>query len=279
MSTLPLHSHSTNAPNLRHGTAISSPPPLPHPSLWRAHRNRSIHTRIRIRLRPRPRESRLGENLFLFQLGDGVMAVKTMLLHYLYPYDSSSLTTATFLLTLLIFHISELLLVYTYERSSLSFRSLLLSPAYLAAMALSVSEYTLSLSYLFPLTKRALLSYLYMPGLCGVVAGEVIRKVAWCTAKLSFSHDIRTKRVHDHSLVTHGVYAWCRHPAYFGWFVWALSTQILLANPLSFACFGFATWSFFKNRIPFEEAHLVRFFGADYIRYRAKTPTRIPGIP
>lgn len=37
-------------------------------------------------------------------------------------------------------------------------------------------------------------------------------------------------------------------------------------------------WRFFANRIPYEEALLVEFFGTDYVRYRAATPTWLPYI-
>jgi hypothetical protein len=42
-----------------------------------------------------------------------------------------------------------------------------------------------------------------------------------------------------------------RHPSYFGWFWWAISIPILLANPLSFVAYCYAAWSFFADRIPY----------------------------
>lgn len=195
-----------------------------------------------------------------------------------WSHDPVALTTTTFVVTLVFFHASELLLVFTYERARLSFRSLLLSPPYLFAMAFSLLELATSL-YFAPHLKRLSLRYAYWPGVMGVLCGEVLRKLAWCTAKFSFSHEIRTKPEQTHKLITHGVYKYARHPAYLGWFIWALSTQVLLANPVSLTVFTYATWTFFKRRIPFEEAYLVRFFGLSYLNYREITPTRIPGIP
>jgi protein-S-isoprenylcysteine O-methyltransferase Ste14 len=40
-----------------------------------------------------------------------------------------------------------------------------------------------------------------------------------------------------------------RHPSYTGFFYWALSTQLLLGNPISFIGFWFVLSHFFKNRI------------------------------
>lgn len=180
---------------------------------------------------------------------------------------------------LIFFHISEVLLAYKFERDSLSFRSLLLSGPYVLVMTLALLEYYISLNFLFPNKKAIMLQYLYWPGLLGVIIGEIIRKTAWLTARISFSHNVRTHREPGHTLITTGVYAWSRHPAYFGWFIWAVSTQILLANSTSFIAFTFLSWHFFHDRIPYEENFLVCFFGNAYIRYREITPTRIPGIP
>ena len=46
----------------------------------------------------------------------------------------------------------------------------------------------------------------------------------------AFTHLIKTERRPGHELVTTGVYRVLRHPGYFGWFVWACGTQILLCN-------------------------------------------------
>ena len=43
--------------------------------------------------------------------------------------------------------------------------------------------------------------------------------------------------------------------------------------------FARISWQFFHDRIPYEELHLERFFGKDYVDYRQRVPTRIPFIP
>ncbi len=43
--------------------------------------------------------------------------------------------------------------------------------------------------------------------------------------------------------------------------------------------FAVASWKFFSDRIQYEEATLVEFFGDQYRTYKAKTPTGIPMIP
>lgn len=69
--------------------------------------------------------------------------------------------------------------------------------------------------------------------------------------------------------------AWARHPGYLGWFLWSVGTQILLLNPLSTPLFAVLSWRFFSSRIPYEERQLEQFFGEDYVRYAAATPTRM----
>lgn len=79
-------------------------------------------------------------------------------------------------------------------------------------------------------------------------------------------------------LVTHGIYSVLRHPAYFGYFWWAVGTQVLLANPACLVAYAVATFLFFRNRIPYEERILVRFFGSEYLDYRDRTFIGIPGM-
>lgn len=76
------------------------------------------------------------------------------------------------------------------------------------------------------------------------------------------------KEEHHGVLVTHGVYSFSRHPGYFGFFWWALGTQILLSNPVSLLLFSVVLWRFFNERISAEETYLIRFFGDDYVRPR-----------
>jgi len=68
-----------------------------------------------------------------------------------------------------------------------------------------------------------------------------------------------------------------RHPSYFGWFYWALGTQVLLGNPICFVIYAVVTWKFFSVRIAYEEATLYHFF-PEYSDYVARTAIGIPCI-
>lgn len=63
-------------------------------------------------------------------------------------------------------------------------------------------------------------------GLCTI--GEVLRKSAIWTARDNFTHLVQQEKIQTHSLVTHGVYSWFRHPSYVGWFYWCIGTQVVI---------------------------------------------------
>jgi len=76
--------------------------------------------------------------------------------------------------------------------------------------------------------------------------------------------------------VTHGIYSYLRHPAYFGFFWWSVGTQLLLSNPISLVAYTAATFYFFYDRIPYEEELLIHFFGDRYRAYQQRTYIGIP---
>ncbi|EXJ95154.1 hypothetical protein A1O1_00273 [Capronia coronata CBS 617.96] len=115
-------------------------------------------------------------------------------------------------------------------------------------------------------------------GLFFIVLGQLVRSAAMRKARTSFNHVVQWTKRADHTLVTDGVYAFSRHPSYFGFFWWGIGTQILLENRICFVAYTVVLWKFFNHRIMHEEKHLVSFFGQDYLDYRKRTPVRIPFI-
>jgi protein-S-isoprenylcysteine O-methyltransferase len=69
-----------------------------------------------------------------------------------------------------------------------------------------------------------------------------------------------------------------RHPSYFGFYFWALGTQLMLTNPFSFVAFLFILHRFFADRIAIEERALLRFFGQEYYEYMQRVGTMMPFI-
>lgn len=106
----------------------------------------------------------------------------------------------------------------------------------------------------------------------------LIRLVAMFQAGSNFSLSIVMQRDKRHSLVTTGVYSRLRHPSYFGWFWRTACAQLILGNWVSLILHTYVTWSFFKQRIPFEESILQSddFFGEEYKAYKSSTMVGIP---
>ena len=86
-------------------------------------------------------------------------------------------------------------------------------------------------------------------GLTMIVVGQLVRSAAMKTAKTNFNHVIQWTKKADHVLVTDGVYAFSRHPSYFGFFWWGLGTQLLLGNRICFVIYAVVLWKFFNHRI------------------------------
>ena len=74
-------------------------------------------------------------------------------------------------------------------------------------------------------------------------------------------------------------YAVLRHPSYFGFYYWAVGTQLVLCNPISTVLYGLAAWTFFRFRISYEERTLKHLFPDGlYESYAARTYIGIPFI-
>jgi protein-S-isoprenylcysteine O-methyltransferase len=184
-----------------------------------------------------------------------------------------------FLCVVVFYHLSEVCLVLIIEPEEYEFpASWLLSRPYILAMLAGLLEHATE-TYFAPASKVALTQIFVPIGCLLVLLGESLRKAAWLTARVAFTHRIKVVKRPGHNLVTHGVYSLCRHPGYLGWMIWAIGTQMLLGNPICAVAFAVATWRFFSVRIPYEDAHLERLFGPQFLEYKADVSTRLPGIP
>jgi len=172
----------------------------------------------------------------------------------------------------------EFLYVLQFHPHELSWNSFLLNvnyPEYQMALGLSFVEYFVEL-YFFPSMKSN--STLLVISTIGTIVFQGVRSGAMWTAGHNFHHYVRETREKGHVLVTHGIYAYLRHPSYFGWFWWAVCTQLAAANPISMGVFAYGLWKFFSDRIVTEEQTLVEFFGQNYRDYQKKVPVLIPFI-
>lgn len=144
----------------------------------------------------------------------------------------------------------------------------------LAALA-CLLEYFLEWEFLSVIKGNRLVMFV---GFVVTLTGLILRILAQQHAKHNFTHEVAHQKRDAHVLVSDGIYKYCRHPGYFGWFWYTVGSQIVLANPVCLAGFAYVSYLFFADRIRREERKLVQFFGDSYVEYRSKTPTYIPGI-
>ena len=79
-------------------------------------------------------------------------------------------------------------------------------------------------------------------------------------------------------LYTNGLFAWVRHPNYFGDVVWLSGWALLTLNPWAFVLPALATVGFAFFFIPQLSAHLAGRYGDDYAAWAASTKKLIPFI-
>lgn len=115
--------------------------------------------------------------------------------------------------------------------------------AHTAAILEALIEY-----YFFPHLKTPQL-YTTGLGLLLMLLGQTARTLAMKHAGRNFSHYVKSRHESGHVLVKDGVYAYLRHPSYFGYFWWAVGTQVMLANPVCVVAFVVVLWRFFAGRV------------------------------
>lgn len=86
-------------------------------------------------------------------------------------------------------------------------------------------------------------------GILLVLLGQTVRSLAMAQAGRSFNHTPQRVRKESHKLVTTGVYAHLRHPSYFGFFWWAIGTQLFVGNKICVLGYIIVLWGFFNKRI------------------------------
>ncbi|KAH7038181.1 isoprenylcysteine carboxyl methyltransferase [Microdochium trichocladiopsis] len=239
------------------------------------------------------------------------IAVRSFCLGMVLAASSSTTTTTTttrtspfwrlpfFFASLAIFHFLEFYTTARYSTADATIKSFLLTanwPAYAIAHSSASLECLLtnlafphraspsSLISLFltPFLPAALIpslnAVLLLAGISLVLVGQAIRSAAMAEAGPSFNHVVQHRKRDTHVLVTTGCYAHLRHPSYFGFFWWAVGTQLVLGNVLCLAAYVAVLWHFFSSRVRAEESSLVRFFGRDYVEYQRRVGTKMPFI-
>lgn len=185
--------------------------------------------------------------------------------------------------SLCLFHFLEYYITAKYNPRKVNKDSFLLrnGAEYLISHSIAFVECALEYMYApsyYSNARSKLTTIIVILGYTFIIVGQLARSLAMFTAGKSFSHVVQKTKDPDHVLVKNGIYKYLRHPSYFGFFWWALGTQMILLNPLSFLLFVIVLWRFFNHRIILEEAFLIKFFGDEYLQYKAHVPVRIPFI-
>lgn len=185
----------------------------------------------------------------------------------------------TLIVSLILYHILDFILHNRYHPQPVSLDACLCSVEYVAAFAFALTEYFIEYFFCPWKSSKPMITICYVVGVIGMALGDGLRKLAMIQNGTGFTHKIATTRKEGHKLVVTGVYRVFRHPGYLGWFVWAVSTQVMLANPLSIIIYVLVSWKFFSDRIVYEEQTLLALFGDEYMEYMKHTRLYIPFVP
>lgn len=180
-----------------------------------------------------------------------------------------------YFITLSIYHYAEFFSELLFHFHDLSRDAFLIyeNKRWIIATSSSFLE-TIIGTYFFHEYKN--IKIIFIIGLLMTIIGQYFRIAALFTGKQNFTHKIATRKKKTHILVKEGIYKICRHPSYFGFFVWSVGIEIMCVNPICTIAFAFILFKFFKDRIEIEEEYLIRFFGFEYIVYRREVGTIIP---
>jgi protein-S-isoprenylcysteine O-methyltransferase len=200
---------------------------------------------------------------FILGITLGISTIVTVQLAF---YGYGLWRAPCFVATLALFHYLEFDMTARYNIADASVSSFLLSSngvAYLAAHMSALAEVLvrywvysdyapvwLRLPWKLPTLIPSLppsMSVGLGSGL--ILMGQLVRSTAMEHARANFNHVIQWTKKADHTLVTDGVYAFSRHPSYFGFFWWGLGTQVLLGNRVCFVMYAVVLWKFFHHRI------------------------------
>ncbi len=184
------------------------------------------------------------------------------------------------------FHILEFVVTARYNPRTCTAASFLLthSKAYAIAATASWAEFWLE-AWLAPAWLKgagggspfSLSWWTLAVGAVLVLGGQAVRTAGMVTCGSNFNHLVQTEHDGRQQLVTWGVYAYLRHPSYFGWFWWSVGTQMVLQNPVCLVAYCVLSWRFFQDRIPPEERALADMFGDEtYDKFRKQTWVGIP---
>lgn len=166
-------------------------------------------------------------------------------------YDSRLWRPCFFVGVLSVFHFLEFYITAAYNTPTAYVSSFLLTNGnrYRQAHTIAFIEACIT-SYFFPgWQARVHHPAVIALGVVMIVVGQTVRSLSMAQAGTNFNHQVQSEKNEGHELVTTGLYAYFRHPSYFGFFWWGLGTQVVLGNTVSLLGYAGVLWYFFNHRI------------------------------
>lgn len=179
------------------------------------------------------------------------LATSLLSMSYLAIHGNALWRLPSFFACLSLFHFLEYWTTAHFNQPVVRSDSFLLfnnGTAYNIAHTLSALEIVIS-NWIRTYQSLYVNRYTITIGITLVVTGQLVRSAAMAQAGTNFNHMPQKVRKQGHELVTGGVYAWLRHPSYFGFFWWALGTQVLVGNKICLIGYLLVLWNFFRLRI------------------------------
>jgi protein-S-isoprenylcysteine O-methyltransferase len=201
---------------------------------------------------PGHKRSQSGIAMRSFALGGTLFASILLYAYFAFEKESRLWRPFFFLATLSLFHFLEFWTHARYNLQNATISTFLLftnGVAYNAAHTTAMLETILTSIYAPKWQDHFDHLWMQLLGLTLVIVGQACRTAAMVTAGTNFHHFVQTKQREGHQLVTRGIYAWLRHPSYFGFFWWAVGTQLVLGNFFCFFLYNIILWRFFYRRI------------------------------
>lgn len=191
---------------------------------------------------------------------------------------SALVVWSLYIVFLVTFHFLEFFVTSVRQPHSLSTDSFIVNHSLNYTIAILASCLEFWLETLIFGRNRFRYRITFLLGILLVVGGQYFRSLAMWQCGESFNHIIAQDKPAHHRLQTQGLYHYLRHPSYFGWFYWTLGMQLVLGNFWCLLAYAYVSWTFFRDRIPYEEHLLWQFYGEEYQAYVARTYIGIPLI-
>jgi protein-S-isoprenylcysteine O-methyltransferase Ste14 len=118
--------------------------------------------------------------------------------------------------------------------------------------------------------------WLFWIGLCGLIAGSLLRRHCWRMLGESFTGTVIVKP--DQAVVERGAYRYVRHPSYTAGALMLVGVGLALANWISLIVLIVSIAIVYTYRVRVEETALVSVIGEPYRQYMARTKRFIPFV-